>query len=288
MYKEGTCWLCGQFRPLTREHIPPRAAFNDSQVFLQSVSERSALVGRIEWEGKVEKGVTVRSLCAECNSKCGSMYGADFVQFLRKIASQVEAVPEGQQMLVSGVSRPLSIVKAVAQSFVSANGPSFVDKNPWLRKFLRNSRNQDWHPDARLYLFATNSRLSRRTGVAAFYTSSSRIVSVLAEFTFWPLGSVLSFKELRDPRLSPIHQWAKFDYKHGGLVDLSLTVNPVSTAYAVDFRSADELARDMNQPPNPLTMDSDIADEMTREVGRRSGAAGKLTFVSKDRPRIVP
>ena len=29
---EGVCWLCGRFGKLTREHIPPRAAFNDNSV----------------------------------------------------------------------------------------------------------------------------------------------------------------------------------------------------------------------------------------------------------------
>lgn len=287
MKQTGKCWLCGQIRQLTEEHIPPRAAFNDAPILLQEVSQRTAHVGRLEWEGHVNTGLKIVSLCAECNSKCGSKYGGDFVRFIRKIAAQVEAVPNGRQMFVSGIDRPLSIVKAVTQSFVSANEPSFVDKNDWVRKFLRNSRNMDWPPDVNLYLFATNSRGGRKSGVSAFYTPATRTTSIVAEFTFWPLGSVLSFGELRHSPLSPIHHWAKFEYKYDGKIDLALTVNPVATPYPADFRDRDTVERDATEPGAPLDIASETARQLSQAVKQKASEDGSWAFVAKNRPRLI-
>lgn len=284
----GKCWLCGKIRELTEEHIPPEAAFNDAAILLQEVSRRTTHVGRVEWEGRLETGLKVVSLCAECNSKCGSKYGGDFVKFIRKIAAQVEAVPSGRRMFISGIERPLSIVKAVTQSFVSANGPSFVERNNWIRKFLRSSRNLDWPPDVFLYLFATNSRGGRKSGVSAFYTSATRTTSVVAEFTFWPLGSVLSFGKLQDSRLSPVHQWAKLDYQHSGRMDLTLTVNPVATAYPVDFRDRDTVDKDAAERCAPLPIGSGTAEDIARAVKQKSGDEGNWAFVGKNRPEVIP
>jgi hypothetical protein len=288
MKKTGKCWLCGHIKELTEEHIPPEAAYNDAPVLLQEVSRRTALVGRLEWEGHVDTGLKIVSLCGECNSKCGSKYGGDFVRFIRKVAAQVEAVPNGHQMLVSGIERPLSIVKAVTQSFVSANGPAFVDKNEWVRKFLRNSRNVDWPRDVFLYLFATNSGGGRKSGVAAFYRTTTRTTSVVAEFTFWPLGSVLSFSELRDSVLSPIHHWAKFEYKYDGKIDLALTVNPVATAYPVDFRDRDVVEKDAAERHEPLAIGSETTEGIAQAVKQKAGEGGNWMFVAKHRPELLP
>ena len=65
------------------------------------------------------------------------------VDFISKIAPIVERAKDREEFVVSGVKRPLSILKQIMQSFVSANGPSFVEANPWIRKFIRSSRNKE-------------------------------------------------------------------------------------------------------------------------------------------------
>jgi hypothetical protein len=44
------------------------------------------------------------------------------------------------------------------QSFVSANGPDFVIANPWIRKFVRNSRNKEWPANLFAYIFPNTAR----------------------------------------------------------------------------------------------------------------------------------
>ena len=181
---EGYCWLCRKFGKLTREHIPPRAAFNNNSVLLLAVEERTRETGRLEWGGKVEEGLIVRSLCSDCNSRGGAKYGTHYVDFISKVAPIVERAKDRDEFIVSGVKRPLSILKQIMQSFVSANGPDFVLANPWIRKFIRNSRNNEWSPELFAYIFATNTRGGRKSGLSAFFDFGRKRIRTVAEFTF--------------------------------------------------------------------------------------------------------
>jgi len=100
---EGKCWLCGQWRELTREHIPPRAAFNNYLILLYTVEENSRRTGRMEWAGRVEQGLIVRSLCGECNSRGGGQYGSHYADFVARVAPAVERARDREQILVSGI-----------------------------------------------------------------------------------------------------------------------------------------------------------------------------------------
>jgi hypothetical protein len=278
--KFGRCWLCGQWAKLTREHIPPHSAFNDRSILVLAIDENTIKTGRLQWAGKVEEGMIVKSLCAECNSRGGSKYGTHYADFIAKVALIVDKAGNGDHMIVSGVKRPLSLLKQSMQSFVSANGPHFVNANPWVRKFIRNSRNQEWPRDVFAYMFATSSKGGRRTGVMSFYDFAQRRTETVAEFTFWPIGVVLSFgQELHGYPLTPIHQWAKFDYTWSGELDVDLIVNPSPSAYALDFRTKDEIVRDgMRLNPTPVIDDErlkqakSLAEQRSGEVDNPSWA----------------
>ncbi len=276
MHAEGTCWLCGRWAKLTREHIPPRAAFNDRPLLLYEVERNSAHIGHLAWAERRESGLIVVSLCGDCNTWCGGQYGSHYVEFIRKIAEPVERARDGDRIFVASIQRPLSVLKGIMQSFISANGPSFVHANPWVRKFIKSSRNREWPPDVRLYAFATNSRGGRKSGVAGFYEINLRRARVVAEFTFWPLGTVLSFgEELGDPRLAPIHHWSQYDYAYPGNVDLQVTVNPVSTAYPLDFRNTEQVHRETQEAAaSPLASRSAVED-MAKRVTEQSGETDK-------------
>jgi len=267
---EGFCWLCGQYRKLTREHIPPRAAFNNNSVLLLAVEEKTRETGRLEWNGRVEEGLIVRSLCGDCNSRGGAKYGNHYVDFIAKVAPIVERARDREEFVLSGVRRPLSILKQIVQSFVSANGPHFVAANPWIRKFVRNSRNMDWPPNLFAYIFATNTKGGRKTGLAGFYDFEKKHIRTVAEFTFWPLGMILSFDPLDEFPVTPIHQWAKFDYSWQGQLDVPLIVNPASSAYSLDFRTRDEISKDgMKVVPRQK-----VAGETLKEVMRLAQTRG--------------
>lgn len=287
-HTEGRCWLCGQWAKLTREHIPPKVAFNNYPILLCAVEENTVRTGRLEWKGKVERGLVVRSLCGECNSRGGAKYGSHYADFIALVAPAVEKARDGEQIIISGVRRPLSILKQIMQSFVSANGPDFVTANPWIRKFIRNSRSNEWPLSLFAYIFATNSRGGRKSGLSAFYDLEKKRIRTVAEFTFWPLGMVLSFDPLDDYPVTPVHQWAGFDYTWDVKLDVALTVNPASSAYPLDFRSRNQINRDaLVESPRSRVAGETLKEIMKLAQDRGGGKnTGRWIFSAQKTPYI--
>jgi hypothetical protein len=56
-------------------------------------------------------------------------------------------------------------------------------------------------------LFAVKSQAIKTTGVSLHVTAGSNQIRVLSEFTFYPLGTVLSWGEIQHDGLTPIRRW---------------------------------------------------------------------------------
>lgn len=280
---EGHCWLCGEYRVLTLEHIPPKSAFNDHDILLQSVDKLTEQVGQVIWRSNVVHGWTVRSLCGECNNRAGSKYGSHYADVIKDVAEKVDKA-EDRAVISIVVNRPLSILKQVMQNFVSANGQHFVKTHPWIRKFLRSSRSKDFSPDWYVYAFAAKGPSGRKTGVGGFYDLIQKKTCVVSEFTFWPIGTVLAFQPMDNYRLAPIHQYAKYDYteSRAGVI-LDLPVNPADSAYPVDFRTKEQI---INQRPSEAqhTVTEEQGKEMLDKVFQYAAPEDQDDFVYSGHP----
>lgn len=284
---QGHCWLCNKFGPLTREHIPPESAFNDFPLLLMKVDERSNLTSEMAWapDTQFAHGMYVRSVCARCNNRCGAKYGGAYVDLVRRIAERIGDVQEFHTVSILGVKRPLAILKQALFQFVSTNGPGFVRANDWVAPFVKNATNQSIPPEIGIYLFASNSRGAKRTGISS-HIELSRCTQfdIVAEFSFWPLGTVISFGQLAHPGLAPIHHWVKYPFDYKGTVDLHLPVNPIHSPYPVDFRSKSQVESGYpgDQPDLKLPSEED-GKRMAQETARRSGTDEK-SFIFSGHP----
>lgn len=83
----GICHLCGQYGPLSYEHVPPEAAFNGRKVFRASVEDywqRGGPEGRSVPGKQLQRGYGDYTLCGECNNKTGRWYAPDFIDWCRQ------------------------------------------------------------------------------------------------------------------------------------------------------------------------------------------------------------
>ena len=263
---EGNCWLCNKYGKLTKEHIPPASAFNDFPLLFEKVVERSKQTEVVEWEAEPrDRGLCFRSLCQKCNNNYGRLYGEAYVKLVKRISERIGDVREFHKLSLFGIKRPLAILKQVMLQFVTANGANFVRSNDWVAPFIQSRRNTDFPKDVYVYLFASNAPMSRNSGVASHINLVERKTNVVSEFTFWPLGTVMSFSgEQSDNRLTPIHQWSQYPFDYAGSVDWDLSLNPVASAYPLDFRTAAEVkSTPMKAEDTNVTRPS---DEDLREI----------------------
>ena len=274
---QGKCWLCGRYGRLSKEHIPPESAFNDCPMLLMNVKERTS---ELAWEpgDSYRRGIWFRSLCEECNNKYGSKYGGAYVDLVRDVADRIGDVPYFHKISILGVRRPLAILKQVLLQFVTANGPKFVQTNAWVAPFVREPRNQEFPRDVGVYLFASNVRGGRNSGVSGHVLPGGR-TNVVSEFSFWPLGTVMSFaNELADDRLAPIHHWAQFPFGYRGKVDLHVSVNPMTTAYPLDFRTESEVRSQAVAGADAKAPSPEATESMMKKAMSVSGETESWVF----------
>jgi hypothetical protein len=274
---EGNCWLCGKYGKLSKEHIPPESAFNDCPLLLMKVKKRTS---ELAWEPRdsFTRGIWFRSLCERCNNKYGSKYGEAYVGLVRSVADRIGDVPHFHMISILGVRRPLAILKQVLLQFVTANGPKFVQTNDWVAPFVREPKNQQFPRDVGVYLFASNTRGSRNSGVSGHVLSGGR-TNIVSEFSFWPLGTVMSFGgELADDRLTPIHHWAQLPFDYHGKVDLHVCVNPITTAYPLDFRTESQIRAQAASASEANAPSREATDDMMKKAMRVSGEEDEWIF----------
>lgn len=84
---KGRCALCGETKELSEDHVPPRSAFNNRELFLAHV-EIAEANGELRWKPghSSRRGNVYRSLCPDCNNFLGTRYNRAYVDFIQRIA----------------------------------------------------------------------------------------------------------------------------------------------------------------------------------------------------------
>lgn len=89
--------------------------------------------------------------------------------------------------------------------------------------------------------------------------------------------------------LTPIHHWSQYPFSYSGSIDLDLSVNPVASAYPVDFRTAAEveLARPKGDDPNIKRTTEENLRQMPDKAVRISGESEKDSWIYSGHPSTM-
>lgn len=111
---EGNCALCGEFKKLSFEHVPPAAAFNNLPIFIQGhehlADENSYLYGK---KMKSNKGFGGYTLCEVCNNNTGSWYARDFVEFALQGMEIIKNTESQYKIKGTYTIKPLNVIKQI-------------------------------------------------------------------------------------------------------------------------------------------------------------------------------
>lgn len=81
MERFGYCRLCGEFKKLTFEHIPPEAAFNSNPIYFkdfENLFDKSSY--HYGLRKRSNKGAGGYHLCEKCNNDTGGWYAKHYVE----------------------------------------------------------------------------------------------------------------------------------------------------------------------------------------------------------------
>lgn len=261
----GICKLCGEFKELTPEHIPPKNAFNSSNVvvlpFEEVVKVMAGADGRMPWDtkglkGKIQQGGHKKyCLCRDCNNKTGSWYMRSYTDLAKTIHTMINqeqlSVGNAYSFTIKNLF-PLRIYKAMITMMCDINNDCLGDDN--LRRFLLNKEDQNIDTSKySLYMYLVSTQMPRINGVSAIVNINNAKEAVLvSEMASYPIGFALYLNkpESYTPFGLNVDMFASFDY--GTKCDLHFAGMPyldINSQFPVDYRSKDDIVKcvDSNQ-----------------------------------------
>jgi len=193
---EGTCCICGAVGPLTFEHIPPEAAFNNVRILEADVEQLLAAQTLEERRNprttQNQRGAGSYTLCARCNSNTGAWYVPAYIRWAQQGRRNTHPSPP-YIFNRPFVIEPLPIAKQIMAMFASACGPSFFAGFSDLVRFVLNPSITGLSPEVRIFAYYVDprSRASRQSGITGNMNIDTGVTYVYAEIAFQPFGYVL-------------------------------------------------------------------------------------------------
>ena len=255
----GICKICGEFKELTLEHIPPQKAFNSQTVKIASFEEvAKTMLGKediMPWDtsgvkGRLQQGGYKKScLCRACNNNTGQWYMRAYTDFVKTINSmmQIEEFTVGN--LYSFILKdvyPLRIFKAMMTMMCDINNDCFGDAE--LRTFLMDKNSKDYNKEKySLYMYLVSTQMPRIGAISGVFDLKNQNNSVLvSEISVYPVGFALYLNKPNSytPLGVSLECFAEYDYDK--TLDVHFKEVPyldINSQFPIDYRSKDEIVK---------------------------------------------
>jgi hypothetical protein len=245
----GTCCICLEEGPLTFEHIPPEAAFNDRPIILADINR---LIGKDlfkELEAQrgreSQRGAGRRSLCKRCNVSTGNWYVRAYVDLVEAAMPLFGKVRAGEDRIFSTTIRPLRVLKQFLTMFCSACGPGFARAHPGVPRYLLNRHSRQLPDGIEIYLALLDheTMVARRSGITGRIDLDTGQSHTYSEFSFPPFVGVMALGNDCPPdgRLARITWFNQFSIDQERQVQLALHCVQTNTHMPGDYSTRDRL-----------------------------------------------
>ena len=244
----GSCHICGVVGPLSKEHVPPQAAFNDRRYIEAKADQVIGLGPDEEIKGKIRQGgVSMYTLCPSCNNDTGRWYGKAFVDWCYQGMNILSRSNGNPSLIYLYHSFPLRIIKQIATMFFSVNGSRFTTVHPELAHFVLNKEKKYLPPRYRFFVYYNIEGRSRYSGVTATLNIATGSSFTFSEISFSPFGYVLALdSEPPDKRLLEITHFARLGYNEFLDAELRLPVLPTHLYIPGDYRTKEKIYEEAN------------------------------------------
>ncbi len=240
---EGNCHICGEFGPLSFEHIPPKKAFNNRPVISMDFNQALELGPNEPTKGKgnvQQKGMGTYTLCERCNNLTGHWYGNRFVDWCYQGMNILHRTNGSPTLFYMNYMFPLAIIKQILVMFFSVNGSGFRNANQELVDFVLNRDAKYLPPKYRVFVYYNIEGKSRKIGPVVLWRSGQ--MHTVSEISYPPFGYVLALdSEPPDSQLFEISHFARFGYNEFAVMELRLPVLPTHLMFPGDYRNENEI-----------------------------------------------
>jgi hypothetical protein len=241
---EGICRLCGYYKELSFEHIPPESAFNDQPIVFQTM--QNLLQGHSH--RKFRRGIGEQSLCVSCNSNTGGWYGSSFADWSRQGLEWFDRLEDKSLFSLPYYIKPLNVIKQIIVMALAMSSEQTLKYHQELRRFVLNKHERYLPPKYRIYAyFNVDGQPRFASGMAIMRVDTNSGDYVEAEVSLPPFGYCITTpmkgkKSLAETQgLFEITWFSKFAYDEWLPVYLRLPSKATHEPLPLDYRSESEI-----------------------------------------------
>ena len=118
--RNGYCVICGQYGKLTKDHVPPKACNNDSEIVLRTFNNDKHCHDK-----NFKRGVHFKTICEKCNNELlGAQYDPELVRLSREITNIALSVSSNYIILPPEILvfiKPQRVARAIIGHFLAAH-----------------------------------------------------------------------------------------------------------------------------------------------------------------------
>jgi hypothetical protein len=240
---EGTCRTCGSTENLTDEHTPSQRAGNIGRLVRGMIDYAASVrAGEVAWKAELlQGGASGATLCGSCNNSTGRWYNPAYIRVVNQC--KPFAVPEnaGRDCRITLDLHPQRAAKQALTSVLATSQPGVAVRYPHVRELLLGAEVVRSLTPLRLWLYIRANPGGRSTGVVPSVNIHRRVGRVFAEFSFWPLGWVLTFDDVPVDGAVDVSPWFEVGFHDKQKFTLSVPCQWAVLAYPADFRSPDAI-----------------------------------------------
>ena len=246
----GQCHICGLDKPLTFEHVPPKATFNKVTRYISTSLDEFAKIDnplKNPPKGKIEQGgMGFNSLCQDCNNFLGRTYVKAYEKWVKAgFEMLLDHNPDNKPYRVFQ-QEPLKVMKQIISMFLSLNDPWYLTEYPELSKFVLDPTLQELPNKYRLFVYLTNEGKMRYLRHLISYSPETGPLNV-SELAFPPFGFVLTMNyEGRIPDLIEITRFKTHAENPNELI-LSFSKLPTYLPMPLDYRTRIQIEEDIEK-----------------------------------------
>lgn len=244
----GRCAVCGIQGELSKEHIPPRSAFNKGRYKI--VKGIDILTENdINWRNNkniknklIQGGVATYSLCCNCNNKTGEYYATAYKDFAYKIHSLFEnnELKSNKSYKIKVLKvKPLNIIKQIISMFCSINPFLFKSRDFNIERFLLNKEDNIFCSGINFYLFLTQDGMVSPIQ-AVFHTDGSGKSILNSEISHYPIGIRMTIDSNPNNESCCINSFLNYKYDQEIDLEMNLFVRERITTIVGDYRTKED------------------------------------------------
>ena len=182
---EGICRLCGNYKNLSYEHIPPKSAFNDQPRVFQTMQD----LLQSHSHTKFRQGIGKQSFCITCNSNTGAWYGNAFADWSRQGLEWFDKLGDKSLSSLPYSIKPLNVIKQIMVMALAMSSEQSLAYHQELRHFVLNKYEQFLPPKYRVFVYFNLSGQPRfASGMAIMHVETNSGDYVEAEVSLPPFG----------------------------------------------------------------------------------------------------